>query len=286
MKEADVYVRSITNFESEDFKIFSPRTLENTHQDEINKTNREKYNCEERNKQLYDKRDILLKQINSLKEILEHRDNDHNLTVLTIQEQDRQRIARDLHDISLQNLAHLIHKIELAGLYVDQDPIKAKLELSVINKMLKENIDEIRNIIFDLRPMTFDDLGIGAAFERLLETVNEGKKYFIESEISNVSCENNLILVSIYRIVQECITNIDKHANADKIYFSCVQRDDKCFIVVRDNGKGFDVNEGVEEKHFGLSLIKERVYLLNGKIQINSDLGQGTEVQIEIPLLF
>ena len=88
--------------------------------------------------------------------------------ILTIQEDERKRIARDLHDTSLQNLAHLIHKIELSSMYIDVDPNQAKLELASVNKKLREIIDEIRSILFDLRPMTFDDLGLKAALERLL----------------------------------------------------------------------------------------------------------------------
>ena len=68
-----------------------------------------------------------------------------NLAVINIQEEDRQRIARDLHDTSLQNLAHIIHKIELAGMFIDKDPVKAKLELAVIKKDLKAIIEDIRN---------------------------------------------------------------------------------------------------------------------------------------------
>lgn len=82
------------------------------------------------------------------------------LQILDIQEKERHRIARDLHDTTLQNLSHLVHNIELSSLYIDKDPIRARLELEVVNKKLKSVIQEMRNIIFDLRPMTFDDFGI------------------------------------------------------------------------------------------------------------------------------
>lgn len=282
IKEAEVYVSLLIDSEPEDFKIFSPRNAENVHRNEIEKAYREKENCEKQNEQLYARKNLLCEQIKGLENILEHRKN--GLTVLNIQEEDRQRIARDLHDTSLQNLAHLIHKIELSTLYIDEDPIKAKLELSVINNVLKKTIDEIRNIIFDLRPMTFDDLGLKASLERLFVNLNESQKYFIETDIDDVSCENNLILVSIYRVVQECLNNIDKHANAEKIFFSCKNNNDICRIMIQDDGKGFDKNKSPEEKHFGLSLMKERINLINGKIQITSEEEKGTCIQIEVPL--
>lgn len=283
MKETDVYVRSLLDSESADFKIFSPRSAEYIYKDEIERSSDIKEKCARRNNELTAKRDILFERIRQLESILEHKDHD-DLILMNIQEEDRQRIARDLHDTSLQNLAHLTHKIELSLLYIDQDPVKAKLELSVVNKILRETIDEIRNTIYDLRPMTFDDLGLKAALERLLDGMNDNRKYTVRSEIENVSCENELILVSIYRAVQECLNNIGKHAEAKKIAFTCRSVNDNCVIDICDDGKGFDTDVNVSGKHFGLSLMKERIGLLNGKIDISSEVGTGTRIHIEVPL--
>lgn len=211
-----------------------------------------------------------------------------NISVISLQEEDRQRIARDLHDTSLQNLTHLVHKIELAGLYIDQDPVKAKLELAVIRQNIKSIIDEIRNTIFDLRPMTFDDLGLKAAFERLILLFNENHLYEMEVEIEEVSCDTRLVLLTIYRVIQECFTNIKKYSNATKVTFHCHQKENLIVIDVTDNGKGFSVEE-VEARtdmymHFGISVMKERIKLLGGKIQITSEVGVGTEVHIEVPV--
>lgn len=211
-----------------------------------------------------------------------------NISVISLQEEDRQRIARDLHDTSLQNLTHLVHKIELAGLYIDQDPVKAKLELAVIRQNIKSVIDEIRNTIFDLRPMTFDDLGLKAAFERLILLFNENHLYEMEVEIEEVSCDTRLVLLTIYRVIQECFTNIKKYSNATKVTFHCHQKENLVVIDVTDNGKGFSVEE-VEARtdmymHFGISVMKERIKLLGGKIQITSEVGVGTEVHIEVPV--
>ena len=282
MKEADIYVHSFLDEESADFKVFSPRNNENVHKNEIERTYQERDGYEEKNRYLNSKKEILCKRIEQLENILHRRELD--LTVLNMQEEDRQRIARDLHDTSLQNLAHLVHKIELSSLYIDKDPVKAKLELSVVSKILKETIDEIRNTIFDLRPMTFDDLGLKAAFQRLLSEINESKKYTVTSDIDDVSCENNLVLVSVYRIVQECLNNIVKDAEAEEIFFSCKNQNGNCVINIKDNGKGFNPDGSIEGKHFGLSLMKERVYFLSGRIEIFSEPGKGTEIHLEIPL--
>lgn len=208
-----------------------------------------------------------------------------SLTVLKIQEEDRQRIARDLHDTSLQNLAHLIHKIELSSMYIDKDPIRAKLELSVVNKNLKEIIDEIRNTIFDLRPMSFDDLGLKATFERMICNINEDLAFKIETDIDDVSCDNDLILATIYRVVQECFSNAIKHSDGTKIIFKCKCINRKCVIDLIDDGKGFTDEDLKKNKHFGISVMKERVNLLGGTIVMDSKKGNGTRIKIEIPLI-
>lgn len=280
IKVAEVYLSAYINSESDDYKVFSPRD-NSSRIDEIDKINARKADYVDQNKILYKKRDKLCERINNLRIVLERKDFDFN--VLDVQEKERQRIARDLHDTPLQNLTHLIHKIELSSLYIDQDQTKAKLELSAVNMILKKTINEIRNIIFDLRPMTFDDLGMKAALERLLAEINENKRYVIKSNIENVSCEKKSVLVFIYRIVQESLNNIVKHADAKKIYFSCKYVRGCCIIEIKDDGKGFKGNI-VRDKHFGLALMREKIDILQGKMDIKSKSGKGTEIHIEIPL--
>lgn len=284
IKEAEAYEKAFLNSEpEEDVKVFLPKNNELSHKNEIKDIEERKARYQEENKSLLEKKNILSSRIAQIEKILESEKDD--LTILNIQEEDRKRIARDLHDSSLQNLAHLIHQIELSGLYIDEDPIRAKLELSVVNKRLREIIEEIRNTIFDLRPMTFDDLGFKAAIERLIESVNEDKKYEIELDLDNVSCDTNLILVTIYRVVQECLNNIVKHADATKIILSCKCRNNVCHINVSDNGRGFasSVNKG--EKHFGIFSMKERIRLLGGDIDFKSVPDEGTTISISIPLV-
>lgn len=283
IKESDIYLRGIREAEPEDFKVFSPRNAESVHKKEIERACAEKLSYEEKNRELLFKRDIVSSRIEKLNKVL-NREN-HNLTVLNFQEEDRQRIARELHDTSLQNLTHLVHKIELCSMYIENDPIQAKLELSIINKRLRETINEIRETIFDLRPMTFDDFGMKTAIERLLDNVNEDNKFEIDADIEDVSCETNLVLVSIYRIVQESMYNIVKHAEANKIVIKLKKVKNKCMIDIEDDGKGFE-KEGFDSKnHFGISLMRERVELLNGNMTIDSILDSGTKIHVEIPLI-
>lgn len=283
MKEAEAYAKTyLGNEPEEDIKVFSPRSIDPDYRNEIENINNKKEKYEHENKLLIQKKDLLSDRIGRIEKIVEN--DNSNLTVLSMQEEDRKRIARDLHDTSLQKLTHLIHQIELGGLYIDEDPIRAKLELSVVNKKLREVIDEIRNTIFDLRPMTFDDLGLKAALEHLIELFNENKRYEVELDIEDVTCETNLILVTIYRIVQECLNNIVKHADATKISLSCKCKDNICYISISDNGKGFDKNENYGKNHFGIFCMKERIRLLRGKIHFDSVPEKGTSILISIPL--
>lgn len=240
------------------------------------------------NEILYKVRDSFSSEIDSLDKIIsKEKPLSKSMVVLHIQEEDRQRIARDLHDISLQSLAHLIHKVELSSLYIDEDAVRAKLELSLVKKELKNIIEEIRNIIFDLRPMSFDDLGLRASVERLFESINEKNRYKIYFEMDDISCENDMVLLTIYRVIKECISNIVRHADADTIHFSCKCVENRvCVIHIQDDGKGIvlDKERMKQDKHYGVSVMKERIELLGGNFRIGAAEDKGTKVEIRIPL--
>lgn len=284
IEESKVYLKSFLEKEDSDFKVFSPRNVETIHKDEINKVNFELSSYEKENEQLSCVLNKLLLRIVRFEKILKE-EKEQSEKLIQIQEDERYRISRDLHDTSLQNLTHLVHKIELSSMFIDQDPLRAKLELSVVNKNLKSIIEEIRNTIFNLRPMEFDDLGLKAAFERLIDIINTEKKYDIDFDIEDVSCENNIVLLTLYRAVQECLNNIVKHAEATKIILHGKHVEGKYHILIADNGKGFSKEDIKEKKnnHFGMSLIRERINILKGNVNVDT-CDKGTKIEIEIPL--
>ena len=202
-------------------------------------------------------------------------------------ELERKRIVSELHDTSLQNIAHFVHKIELASLYIDKDPVRAKMELSIVSKGLHNVIEDIRSTIFNLRPMTFEDLGLKASFERLLDLLNADRQYSMDIAIDDISCEtDDYFCMTLYRVVQECLMNIQKHAEATQILFHCKKNEDRYSITIQDNGKGFILEEAENKanKHFGLALIHEGIVLLDGTIHVSSAMGKGTRIEIDIPL--
>lgn len=213
-------------------------------------------------------------------------DSENGKKMIRMLETERKRIVSELHDTSLQDIAHYVHKIELASLYIDKDPARAKMELSVVSKGLHNVIEDIRSTIFNLRPMTFDDLGLKASFERLLDLLNADRQYSMDIDIDDISCEtDDYFCITFYRVIQECLLNIRKHSDASRVVFRCKKKDNKYFILIQDNGKGFTMEEAEDKanSHFGLALIHEGVGLLDGTIHISSVIGKGTNIEIMIP---
>lgn len=288
--EIDTYLNNLLSKEQSDLQVFLPRKVEDVYHDVIeqNKQEREKLVIEcdeiERNLQTGEVRlDHLHKVIENQAALLHKR----QLSVLDVQEKERQRIARDLHDSSLQNLTHLVHKVELSSLYIDKDPVKAKLELATLEQGLRKVIDDIRNRIYDLRPMTFDDLGLKDALLKLFSVLNQDGKFNFETDIddfdiNNVDSETEIALINIYRIIQECVQNSINHSNGNQIKVILKEEGKIYKILIEDNGTGFSLKEAMKkDKHFGLSVVEERVFLLNGLIKIDTE--NGTSISIEIP---
>lgn len=210
-----------------------------------------------------------------------------DLSILKIQERERQRIAMELHDTSLQTLAHVIHQVELASMYMDKDIVKSKLELAEVKQNIKIVIEEIRDRIFDLRPMSFEDLGIKETIQRFIDHVNKNHAFKIHTDICDIDTDYYLVLTNIYWIIQECVSNAVKHSGGDEIYLKCFSKNKTCYIEVEDNGRGIadEKNENDVQKHFGLSMVKERVKILGGEINITSEINKGTKIIINIPLI-
>ena len=213
--------------------------------------------------------------------------DESNLALLSVQEDERRRIAMELHDTALQNLAYIVHKVELSSKYIDVDSERAKKELLLVNNSIRSVIEEIRNTIYDLRPMVFDDLGFKAACERLIQKVNENRNYYIVADIDDIQLSSTIIMTNVYRILQESLQNIAKHAsNATKIKIQCNYFHNILHIYVADNGDGFNTDEvmKLDSNHFGLKGIKERVEMLGGTFSIISGKDKGTIIDISIEL--
>lgn len=211
-------------------------------------------------------------------------------SLLETQENERQRISRELHDSTVQNLTSLVHKAELCSKLVEMDPIRCKLELTTMSKTLREIIDDTRQMIYNLRPMSFDDIGLDVTIERALDKLesSETKKihFSVEGEPYQIK---PIIGITILRIIQEACSNAICHADPTMIQVALKYEEDHVSILIADDGKGFDVNivdTNARENNsgFGLSMMKERVYLLSGNINIQSKIGSGTTIIVDVPI--
>lgn len=296
LSELEIHLSALKENDNFDLKVFSPRMPENLYKDYLDKYEKEKEELEYKKKEHGQKIIQLDKQIEQL-ELFIKNSNENRFKIVDVQEKERQRIARELHDSTVQNLTHLIHRIELSSMFIDQDTVRAKLELESCIKILKTSIEEIRETIFNLRPMTFDDLGFRQCVENLIANVKLSyRNCNVDLNVCDLDQHDwkiknkksiNLFLVTVYRIIQEAISNIIKHSNADKVVLNISCDGNNCFIVIKDNGKGFSLEEGLEQndKHFGLTDMQDRVSLLNGNMSIISEYDKGTEIKIEIPLI-
>lgn len=214
------------------------------------------------------------------------------IRIIMAQEEERQRVARDIHDGPAQSLSNLALKTELCEKLVDMDVDRAREEIRDLKKLVRSSLQEIRRIIFDLRPMSLDDLGLIATLKqytnRFMEETNID--VILETYPEYVSI-NPLIEVAVFRIIQEALNNVVKHANATQIFVSLKILEDMLIASVIDNGKGFDLTDeyfapsrNIDYGGFGIYSMKQRAELMKGKFSINSRVGKGTTVRIEIPL--
>lgn len=199
-----------------------------------------------------------------------------------IQELDRDRIARELHDSTLQNLTHLIHKLDLTQLYLDKDVNRVKMELEDSKKYVKSIIDGIRQTIFYIQPMTLNDIGLSETLYEYFSSIEKNVKMDISYEIDTIQKMSVERMMNLYRVIQECVRNAIAHSSAEKLFFSLKNNNGKITIVIEDNGIGFDLSEE-KKNHYGLKIIKDRVDSLKGTIIIQSFANQGTKVEITVP---
>ena len=203
--------------------------------------------------------------------------------LLDVQEMDRQRIARELHDTTVQNLAHLIHEIELSSLYIDKDPIQAKLELESCSKNLRGIIDEMRMVIFNLRPMSFNDLGFDRCLDDYIQNMKESNADILfVTDIDEVSTKiSEYRLLILFRMIQEAVQNSIIHSKSDRIELSVKNKENQLHVKIRDYGIGFE-DGNKKENHFGLSMMQERAKIIHAVFQVHSVLNEGTEITIQV----
>ncbi|WP_277585999.1 sensor histidine kinase [Psychrobacillus antarcticus] len=211
---------------------------------------------------------------------------DFTLKIIEAQEEERKRLSREIHDGPAQMLANVLLRTDLINLtYQQRGGEEAMKEIIDLKTMVRNALSEVRRIIYDLRPMALDDLGLIPTLRKYITTIEEynpkGKINFQAFGVEK-RLETNFE-VAIFRIVQECLTNGTKHGKFTEAWVKVEWLKQKINIIVKDNGAGFDP-EVVKEKSFGLIGMKERVDLLEGTMKVISSPGKGTTILFSIPL--
>lgn len=207
--------------------------------------------------------------------------------VIAAQEDERKRIARDLHDDTSQSLSALIYSLEALEVSCPNSPVREAL--TTMRQRVAQILDGIHKLIFDLRPSTLDHLGLFVSLRWYAETHLQplGMRVHLEERGATRRLPSR-IETALFRVAQEAINNIAKHSGARNVQMSLDCSNGVVAIDIADDGIGFDLNEVARstDRRRGLGLVgmQERVGLLGGKISFVSDLGRGTRISIRVPL--
>ena len=199
--------------------------------------------------------------------------------VVAAQELERRRLARELHDDTGQALTSILLGLRSLEDFVDGDDERAAV--ARIRRLAVDTLQDVRRLAVELRPKALDDFGLEAALERLTETFADQTGLTVDF-VSRLDGEQppSEVATALYRIVQEALTNVAKHAQAGAVSILLTRKNGGVALVIEDDGRGFDAADPAEG--FGLQGMRERVDLLGGTLQVESRVGAGTTVAVEV----
>jgi signal transduction histidine kinase len=202
--------------------------------------------------------------------------------VVEAQELERARLARELHDETGQALTSIL--LGLKPLEQSAATDETRTSVAAVRELVVSTLQDVRRLAVELRPSALDDFGLATAIERLAETFREhsGLEVDVDTQLGDERVPGELE-TTLYRIVQEALTNIAKHAGARRVSILLVQRGRSLAAVVEDDGSGFDP-DAVAADGLGLVGMHERVALVGGRLRVEASPGKGTTVAAEVPL--
>ncbi len=209
--------------------------------------------------------------------------------ILMSQENERQRLSRDLHDETVQDLVGLAQRIELCRKALDQDPVAARQRLIELEELAQNTLTGVRRLSRNLRPFILEDLGLAVSLQALcrelaLQLPQARVNYEIVGEESRLAPELEL---TAFRIVQEALNNIRKHApQSQKVQVTLYYKSEGLLIMIEDDGPGFSLDNAdarLREGRLGLTGMLERAQLFGGELKIDSEPGEGSRLRLELP---
>jgi len=199
------------------------------------------------------------------------------------QEAERRRLARELHDETGQALTSML--LGLAAVERAETADDARVAAGELRELVVGTLQNVRRLAVELRPSALDDFGLEPALRRLGQTVKESGALDVQVE-TRLGSERLLpeVETAVYRIVQEALTNVVKHASAERVSIVVTRMPEKLMVIIEDDGLGFDPGAGPGEG-LGLLGMRERVKLLDGSLTVDAQHGSGTTLAVELPLL-
>lgn len=224
--------------------------------------------------------------IRSVNDFLEEAKEKHEfgLKIIQAQEEERKKISREIHDGPAQMLANILLRSELVDrTFREGSKEDGMAEIKSLREMVRTSLYEVRRIIYDLRPMALDDLGLLPTIKRYVKTISEYSQIDIQFTSTGEDRRlNQNYEVAFFRLIQEGVQNAIKHAEASKIHVNLEVGKEYLTMVVKDNGVGFDPKEKPNHS-FGLIGMRERVEMFDGKMTIDTAPGKGTRIMIQVP---
>lgn len=238
----------------------------------------------------------LAQTFNTMLDSLEAARREQSLLILQAQEEERRHLALELHDESSQNLTALLVHIEVLKQMLQTSPDTTSIsatrqrlyaELDYLADITQQTLDDIRVLAQQLRPSVLDDLGLQAAFRWLAEDVRQRLQLPVELHIEQIeqvlqgNAQSAIYETTLFRIAQESLTNVARHAHAQHVTISLTQKPGQLCLRIADDGNGFDPS--MQRQGLGLLNMRERAALLGGTIHIEAQPGHGTTIEAVLP---
>ena len=211
--------------------------------------------------------------------------------IIKAQEDERLRVSREIHDGPAQEMANLIYQASICERLVDTRPEEAKAGLQELRRQIRTCLADVRQIIFDMRPMSLDDLGLVPALRQLVSKLEERKILKTDFQVNGKErALEKHVEVTLFRIIQEGLNNIHRHAGVSEGRLRLLFSPNDLSILISDEGRGFDIAEteemrksGTGNGHFGILGMEERAKLIGASLNVISNPGEGTKIHVKLP---
>ena len=209
--------------------------------------------------------------------------------IIKDQEDERLRVSREIHDGPAQEMANLIYQASICERLVDTRPEEAKAGLQELRRQIRTCLADVRQIIFDMRPMSLDDLGLVPALRQLVSKLEERKVLKTDFQVNGKErALEKHVEVTLFRIIQEGLNNIHRHAGVSEGRLRLLFSPNDLSILISDEGRGFDMEEteemrksGTGNGHFGILGMEERAKLIGASLNVISNPGEGTKIHVK-----